>query len=78
MYDHLKIAKSSLKNDARRPLKEYENAYKRLLLAKKNETLGPNGIMLNKSNGKPEGELLFTLEFNIIPILSIHYNEIKI
>ena len=57
MYDHLKIAKSSLKNDARRPLKEYENAYKRLLLAKKNETLGPNGIMLNKSNGKPEGEL---------------------
>jgi hypothetical protein len=57
MYDHLKSAKMTLKENARHPLKEYENAYKHLLFAKQSETLGSEGILLNKDTGKAEGEV---------------------
>ena len=51
------MTKSSLKNAAKRPLKEYENAFKLLHMAKQNEKLGQNGIMLDPESGKQCGEL---------------------
>ena len=51
------MTKSTLKNAAKRPLKEYENAFKNLHMAKKNEKLGQDGIMLDPESGGQCGEL---------------------
>ena len=49
------MTKSTLKNAAKRPLKEYENAFKNLHMAKQNEKLGQDGIMLDP---KVEGSVV--------------------